>query len=796
MAAGVTIAVVAVCRDQGRALPACLDALAAQEPAPVATVVVDDGSVDLYTRQALAALRRPGVSVVRVPRGGTGAALNAGVARVATPYVVALEALDCLPAGWFAAAHAALARDATAGVVVPGALAALDAATLLARGADVRALVVNRRRWEDAGRFAEDPALAGLELADFTLALLTSGVPCVTAPAPPIRGLRRPPCTVSAHRCLRERHAGAAAALGLDLVLAKEAWLVDVRERHAALERGCAAEERALTDIRREIDDLVGALARAGRERVDWGDLRRVVPLSSVWGIDRGRPMDRYFIERFLERHRADVRGRVLEVRDPAYTRIFGGDAVTESAVLDIDPANPDVTVVADLRHADAIPAERFDCFILTQTLHIMDDPGAALREAYRILAPGGVLLGTLPAVGRINNENGGLDGGDHWRFTEASVRTLFAAVFPPEAFTVEVTGNVLVTAAFLYGMAPHELTAAELDHVDPWQPLLFCVRAVKPQHRATPAAAAPGEAVVLLYHRVAAVDGDAATLAISPDTFRTQMEHLHREWQPMGLAELVAAASAGTVPERAVAVTFDDGYLDALTSVSPILTSLDIPATFFVIADALDGDGEFWWDVLERVLLGPHALPDAVEVVLDGAATRLPTRTAATRMAAWRRIRDWMVRASADARDTQLAAIARWSGQSSAPRESHRPMRRAELRALAARPRHAVGAHGARHLLLPAQPLADAIQEVVDARTRLHEVLGTAVASFAYPYGGHDATAVEIVRAARFDLAVTAEARPLRPGDDPLRVPRLDPSRLDLEAFRARLAQLKASAR
>ena len=260
-----------------------------------------------------------------------------------------------------------------------------------------------------------------------------------------------------------------------------------------------------------------------------------------------------------------------------------------------------------------------------------------------------------------------------------------------------------------------------------------------------------------------------------------------------MALAELVAAAAAGAVPERAVAVTFDDGYLDALTTMSPILTSLDIPATFFVITDALDGDGELWWDVLERVLLGPHALPGPVEVVLDGAATRLPTTTAAARATAWRRIHAWMVRAPADTRDAQLDAIVRWSGQSPAPRESHRPLRRPELRALAAR--HAIGAHGARHVLLPAQPLAGAIQEVVDARARLDDVLGTAVTSFAYAYGGHDETAVDIVRAARFEVAVTTDARGMRSGDDPLRVPRLDLSRLDVEAFRARLAQVRASA-
>ncbi len=50
--------------------------------------------------------------------------------------------------------------------------------------------------------------------------------------------------------------------------------------------------------------------------RINWGELRRLTPISDVWGLDRGRPLDRYYIESFLERHRGDIRGRVLEVKD------------------------------------------------------------------------------------------------------------------------------------------------------------------------------------------------------------------------------------------------------------------------------------------------------------------------------------------------------------------------------------------------------------------------------------------------------------------------------------------------
>ena len=50
------------------------------------------------------------------------------------------------------------------------------------------------------------------------------------------------------------------------------------------------------------------------------GTLRRTRPLSNDFGYDRGTPVDRYYIERFLAQHRSDVRGRVLEVKEPIYT--------------------------------------------------------------------------------------------------------------------------------------------------------------------------------------------------------------------------------------------------------------------------------------------------------------------------------------------------------------------------------------------------------------------------------------------------------------------------------------------
>ncbi|MHC5074563.1 MAG: glycosyltransferase, partial [Planctomycetota bacterium] len=116
------------------------------------------------------------------------------------------------------------------------------------------------------------------------------------------------------------------------------------------------------------------------------GSLRRLTPISNLWGFDRGQPIDRYYIERYLSSHSTDIKGHVLEIGAPRYTRIFGGDRVTRSDVVDVAEGNPNATLVADLTFAEHISSDTFDCVILTQTLQYIFDLRAALKTLFRIM--------------------------------------------------------------------------------------------------------------------------------------------------------------------------------------------------------------------------------------------------------------------------------------------------------------------------------------------------------------------------------------------------------------------------
>lgn len=210
-----------------------------------------------------------------------------------------------------------------------------------------------------------------------------------------------------------------------------------------------------------------------------WGRLRRVEPISRSFGLDRGQPIDRYYIEQFLDRHANDIRGNVLEFGDDHYTRQFGDNRVTHSDVIHVREGNPNATIVADLCRADHIPSNSFDCIICTQTLMFIYDVNAAMRTLHRILKPGGSLLATVAGISQICRADME-QWGDYWRFTPMALRRVVESQFAPQNVDVHGAGNVLAAVAFLHGLPLDELRTDELEHDDPDYPLIVTGRAVK----------------------------------------------------------------------------------------------------------------------------------------------------------------------------------------------------------------------------------------------------------------------------------------------------------------------------
>ena len=818
------VATIVRCADMLRHVYETVASIERQSVSGGEVVLVTDSSTPAAAQPWLADLARARSCSIAHATGSTpGSVWNAGIRVTGAPYVMCVEAGDLLSPSFHEAASARLDEETPVDLVTSGVQwlgpGGVRHATTPTR-VDLEALVADtetihsasmfrRQAWIELNGF--DETLPALEAYEFWLRLLADGRRCEVVEQPLlIRPLRQD--TLYRRAWDREPHMAAVARiLGQHTELFARDPATALYGREQQLREAAAQYREAVArrdDSLREIEtlkaravELRDALPTEERDAVNLGDLNRTTPVAGDWGYERGQPIDRYYIERFLERHASDIRGIVLEIQEADYTLKFGGGGVTRSDVLDLDASNPRATVISDLRSANNIQSHTYDCVILTQTIHVVDDVHAVLSECARILRPGGVLLATLPSASRVCLEYG--HDGDFWRVTEAGARHLFAEIFPAEALEVEAFGNVLVNAAFLYGLGCHELSPADFDAVDPYFPLIVTVKARKPAsppsrlpalRQASPPSGLPAlrrtsrstsgpqdklGAAILLYHRVGTPHSDVHGLSVSPQDFRAQMAHVRERYHPMPLRELVAAARAGGMPNGGIAVTFDDGYVDNYTDASPILMESDVPATFFVTTDRLDEDGEYWWDTLERLLLSPaRPTPPALRVELPGGTRDFATMTFDERCAAHAGIYEAIAGSPAGVRNGVIDALIRWGDQPAlhAPHaQTHRRMRSAELLAMAARHGHAVGAHSVRHLMLPRQTLDTQRDEIASSRRALETLLNREVRDFAYPFGAYSDEVVEHVLAAGFEMAVTCDDALLVPPVDPLRIPRLE---------------------
>lgn len=214
--------------------------------------------------------------------------------------------------------------------------------------------------------------------------------------------------------------------------------------------------------------------------RIRLGLLRRTKPIGQSFGIDRGGPIDRHYIDAFIARNRTDIKGTVLEAGGfTSYTQRFGDQRVTRAETLYPKPGFPDGTMVGDLVTGVGIPSVSFDCLIMTQVFPFIYDLQAAVANCHRSLKAGGVLLATMPGISQVSaydKENWG----DYWRFTDGAVARLFGDVFGAANVQVETYGNVLAACAFLHGLSAKDLSTRELDYHDDRFQLSISVRAVK----------------------------------------------------------------------------------------------------------------------------------------------------------------------------------------------------------------------------------------------------------------------------------------------------------------------------
>jgi len=526
------VSVIIPCYNYSHFLAEAIDSVLRQTHLATEIVVVDDGSVD--DTRAVAA-RYPRVRYIYQHNQGLAAARNTGIENSTGTYITFLDADDWLfpdalavnvqyleqsqpaafSAGWHTAVEANGFRREVMNSASPNAYLGL-----LARGNYIAMIAAVMFRRAILADFRFDTSLANCE--DYDLFLRIARHHPVVQHQTPLAAYRFHDSAMSAH--IPSMLVGALAVLG------RHRPLLHTPDELAAYHQGvsywtwyycqrlwqeskvtpsafaatmafflkrapAAAYYYSLTGtkvmMKKAIKRLLPRTALKGLNQlgligypipqpghVTTGDFSQTTPFSTIFGYDRGGPIDRYYIENFLQQESASIHGRVLEIGDNAYTKQFGASRVIQSDVLHIDPINAQATFVGDLSNAPHLPDAAFDCIILTQTLHLIYDFKGALMTCYRILKPGGTLLLTVPGITPI--DKGEWKETWYWSFTDKALSRLMTELYTEAMFEIQSFGNVGVAAAYLYGMGLPEISRDKLDYYDPQFQVINTLKAVK----------------------------------------------------------------------------------------------------------------------------------------------------------------------------------------------------------------------------------------------------------------------------------------------------------------------------
>ena len=213
-------------------------------------------------------------------------------------------------------------------------------------------------------------------------------------------------------------------------------------------------------------------------KQANWHNLRSTTPISEVFALDRGTPIDRIYIEHFLESNKDCIKGTLCEIGENNYSKKYASGTASFE-IFHFTNENQNATIIGNLSDLSTLPENKIDCFILTQTLNFIYDFKSAIQGLHYMLSPGGTALVTVSGISQISRYD--MDRwGDYWRFTDLSIKKAFEEVFGTGNVEVETYGNVLTSIAFLEGISAEELTTEELFYKDQNYQITITLRAKK----------------------------------------------------------------------------------------------------------------------------------------------------------------------------------------------------------------------------------------------------------------------------------------------------------------------------
>jgi len=295
------------------------------------------------------------------------------------------------------------------------------------------------------------------------------------------------------------------------------------------------------------------------------------------------------------------------------------------------------------------------------------------------------------------------------------------------------------------------------------------------------------GPTAVLMYHSIATRRRDPHELAVSPDHFAAQIEHLTGRAEVVPFRDVLRPA-----PGPRVAITFDDGYADNLHVAKPVLAAAAAPATVFIATDNVtDRTREFWSNRIEHVILDAPDRCAVLELEVEGRRVRVDVRTPEGRARALVVVHRMLRRRPLPEIETALRTVAEQMGSGEQLCAEHCMMTDDEVRALVSDGLIEVGGHTRSHVMLSAVPAAEQRREIGEGRAVLESIVDRPVMSFAYPFGAwgeYNRASVNAVRDAGYEAACTTRTGLVSPVFGRFRIPRFMVLDWDADTFAAAL--------
>ncbi len=193
-------------------------------------------------------------------------------------------------------------------------------------------------------------------------------------------------------------------------------------------------------------------------------------PIERDFGSNRGKPLDRYYIEEFIEKNRSIIRGKVLEIGDDRYSKKYLDNS--QINVLRGKNNRNYINHEGDLLDFNSLKSiGKFDTLILTNVINFIYEYDIAIKNIAKLITKDGKCLFSvsgLSGLSKFDNERWG----DYWRFSEKSLYLSLKKHF--HNVEIDYFGNASVAAASILGIVTEDLPESTLKIKDYDYPVII----------------------------------------------------------------------------------------------------------------------------------------------------------------------------------------------------------------------------------------------------------------------------------------------------------------------------------